>query len=128
VASKAAATVVSGGRQRVDLDRVCEIHDRLVDFPLRAVSEAAMIERIRISRGDLDSLSEICDSAIVRALGLEDATAVEVGIGVPRIDFNRLGIICDSVITVALEPVVTRWRWISRRRRSSQQRFSLVGS
>jgi hypothetical protein len=33
------------------IDRVCEIHDRLVDFPLRAVSEAAMIERIRISRG-----------------------------------------------------------------------------
>ena len=42
-----AATIVSGGILRVDLDRPGIIHDRLVDFPLRAVSEAPTVEGLR---------------------------------------------------------------------------------
>jgi len=71
-----AATVVSGGMLRVDLDRFGVIHDRLVDFPLCAMREASMVEGVGIARGDLDRCSEICDRATVVALGLEDVSTV----------------------------------------------------
>jgi hypothetical protein len=70
-----AATVVSCGVPGVYLNRVGVVRDRLVDFPSRAVSEAAMIEGVGILRADLNCLREICDRPIVVALGLKGAAA-----------------------------------------------------
>ena len=75
-------TVVSCGVPRVYLNCVGVIRNRLIDFPLRAVSEAATIKGVVILRRDLDRLSEICDRATVVALGLEGAAAAKVGIAV----------------------------------------------
>jgi hypothetical protein len=57
-----AATVVSGGMLRVDLDRFGVIHDRLVDFPLCAMRQASMIEGVGIARGNLDRLSDLFEA------------------------------------------------------------------
>jgi len=67
------ATVESRGVPGVYLNRVGVVSDRLIDFAVRSVSEAAMIEGVGILRADLDCLSEICNRANVVALGLEGA-------------------------------------------------------
>ena len=87
------------------LNRVGVIRDRRIDLPLRAVSEAAMIEGIGVLRADLDSLSEICNRANVVALGLEGASTAEVGIRVQRIDLDCLAIIPDRAVDFVLGSV-----------------------
>jgi len=96
------ATIVSCGVPRVYLNRASVIRDCLINFPSRAVSEAAMIEGVGILRADLDCLSEICNRANVVALGLEGAAAAKVGVLVERIDLDRLAIICDRAVDFAL--------------------------
>ena len=100
-----AATVVSRSEPGIYLNRVSVIRDRLIDFPLRAVSEAAMIEGVGILWGDLDRLSEICNRANLVALGLEGAAAAKVGVTVQRIDLDCLGIICDRSVDFAVSSV-----------------------
>jgi len=76
------ATVVGCGVPGVYLNRVGVIRDCFINFPSRAVSEAAMIEGVGILRTDFDSLSEIRNGANVVALGLEGAAATKVGVAV----------------------------------------------